>query len=486
MPFSKLIPSLFVCLLALAFASSAQAYSPFQLGIYDPVAASGMQPDAGINFARMKDSNATLTRINIEWRSIVTNSPTKPAGMDARNPADGNYNWSGLDAFVRSAAANGLEPIITTSAAPDWAEGNSASDHAKRQGDPGTYNPNPRDYADLGTALATRYSGKFPDPSNPGQNLPKVRYYQAWNEPNFGQYLSSTSQKKIPVQYVKMLNAYYDAVKKVSGSNLIIAAGLGPYGNNGHATDVEPQFFMRQIFCLTGSSGKHLGTVKRCKVPTPKLDIWSQHPYTFGGKPTTRGASADSAAMGNMPDIARTLKFAVKTKHVLPRGNKRLWSTEMAWFSNPPGILAGDGRQLGVPPSRQAAYLSETAYRLWRTGFSAMVWYGLTDVPDFPSGLYLGTGQGATPKPAFDAFKFPFFADTSGSKTLFWGVAAGAGKVKVRIEKKSGSKYKKVGDIRSDSQGMIYRRLNTGKGSYRATVLSGGRKGLASVTYKAR
>jgi hypothetical protein len=485
MPFPKLSTVLLGCALAAVLTTSAQAHSAFQMGIYDPTAATGAA-GAQLNFERMRDANARLTRITVEWKELVANTPEKPSGFDTRNPGDPNYGWGPVDAFVRSAAANGLEPVITSSSAPMWAEGNSAADRARRQGDAATYNPNPQEYGNFAFAMATRYSGSFPDPANPGKNLPRVRYYQAWNEPNFGQYLSSTSKRAIPVQYARMLNAFYADVKTVSKTNTVIAAGLGPYGNNGHATDVDPQVFMRELLCLSGKGGKSLRVVRGCKVPTPHFDAWSQHPYTFGGTPTQRGGSPDSAAMGNMPDVKRTLDFAARKHTVLPRGRRLLWSTEMGWFSNPPGLKAGDGRELGVPLTRQAAYLSETAYRLWRNGFSAMIWYSVDDQPTFPSGLYQGQGSGATPKPALDAFKLPFYADTSGSRTLVWGIVNGAGKSRVAIEKRSGSGYKQVATVKTDSRGMFTTRVKGGRGAYRARALDGAKSGSASLPFNAR
>jgi hypothetical protein len=170
---------------------------------------------------------------------------------------------------------------------------------------------------------------------------------------------------------------------------------------------------------------------------------------------------------------------------VSPGGSKRLWVTEFAWFSNPPG-LANSGRQLGEPFPRQAAYLSETDYRLWRLGFSALVWYSLEDLTDFPSGLYSGHGDAAQPKPALTAFEFPFYADAQGSRVLVWGLVSRGGKSQVRIEKRSGSTWKRVADVSTDRQGMLYTRLKGGRGSYRARALSGQKAGLQSLAFSAR
>jgi hypothetical protein len=480
MRFRKLSPVLLGCALALSIAAPASAYAPFEMGIHDPFADNG---DAA-RFDRIKDANAGVARITMYWARHVPGGSDKPAGFDARNPADPGYNWTAVDAFVKAADARGMEALITTLEAPPWAEGYTAADRARRFGDAGTYHPNPKDFADFMHALATRYSGKFKDAA--GNPLPRVRYWQMWNEPNFGQYLTSKRASEIPFYYLRLLNAGHDAVKGVYRSNQVLTAGLGPYGNNGHATDVEPQFFMRSIMCLTGAGGKNLRDKPRCKTPKPKFDIWTQHPYTFGGTPRTQAGHADSAAMGDMVEVKRTLDFAARSGNLAGTRRKKLWISEMGWFSNPPGIVAGDGRQLGLPLDRQAAYLSETAYRVWKLGFSGFIWYGLDDQDGFPTGLFLGKLPDAQPKPALAAFKLPFYADASRGRVLVWGKVNGAGKSRVLIEKRSGSTWKRVVELSTDSRGVFYDRVRGSRGTYRAQAVTGAAKGTIAHAFRAR
>ena len=283
MPIRKFPPVLLGCVLAVVFASPAQALAPFQMGLHEPEAAGA---DAG-RYDAIRDANASLSRLTVYWARHVPGGTERPAGFDPRNPADPNYNWTEIDSFVRAMDARNVEPFITVLEAPPWAEGDDAADRANRFGqEPGVYRVNAKEFGDFMHAMATRYSGSFRDAA--GNTLPRVRYFQMWNEPNFGQYLVSQRKADIPPIYVRMLNAGYDAVKGVSRSNVVIAAGFGPYGNNQRATDVEPQVFMRSMLCLTGSGGRKLRDNRRCRVPKPKFDVWAQHPYTFGGTPRTK------------------------------------------------------------------------------------------------------------------------------------------------------------------------------------------------------
>lgn len=478
MPLRKSLTALLACAFALLSASSAAALPPFELGIHEPNAGRG---DAAY-FDRIAEADAGIARVTATWAGIAPNTPQRPAGFDARNPADPRYNWSGLDAFVKAANARGIEPLVAIYWAPPWAEGDDAADRSRRFGRAGAYHPNSRDFGEFMHALATRYSGSFPDPARPGSNLPRVRYHQMWNEPNFGEYVISRRQADIPRYYLGLLNAGYDAVKAVNRSNLVITAGMGPFGNNGHATDVDPQVFMRQMLCLSGKGGRRLRVRGSCGLPKPKFDAWAQHPYTFGGNPRAKGVSLDAAAIGNMGDIKRTLDFAVRKKRVAPAGRKQLWVTEFGWFSNPPGITSG-GRQLGAPLSRQAAYLSESAYRLWKLKFRTMVWYGWHDQRNFPSGLALGSGTDAKPKPALSAFRFPFYADHNSRGVLVWGIAQSRKKARVRIERRVGSRWRRVATVGTDGRGMFHRRVRGPRGTYRARSLS---PSGSSLSFRAR
>jgi hypothetical protein len=245
---------------------------------------------------------------------------------------------------------------------------------------------------------------------------------------------------------------------------------------------------MRSMMCLMGQGGRKLRVQRRCPTPKPKFDIWTQHPYTFGGKPTTKGGSPDAAALGNMGDIRRTLDFAVRKRVLAPAGRKKLWVSEFGWFANPPGLM-GQGKQLGLPPAKHAAYLSETAYRLWKLRFEALVWYGLHDQQHpFPSGLYRGGfPNNATPRPALTAFRLPFYADRVKRGVLVWGMATRGGPTSVRIERRVGRRWRRVAVLRTDGRGMFYRkRLRGSKGTYRARVLGGPKRGMISRPFTAR
>ncbi len=83
----------------------------------------------------------------------------------------------------------------------------------------------------------------------------------------------------------------------------------------------------------------------------------------------------------------------------------------------------------------QARYLSQAFYILWKQGVSAAFWFELRDLvqngsdPIPTSGLLFNN---YSPKPAFQAFGFPFAVERIGpSRVRVWGMAPGAGPVSI-------------------------------------------------------
>lgn len=479
-----------LCALVLAVPAPASTAPAHQLvlGVYEQLAMG--DPAAGLILNRIRAAGGRIVRVGVNWGSNAPNGQEKPRGFDPRDPNDPMYAWSELDAFVRQAKVRGLEPLLTVFVAPGWAEGRGPDGRSGASGS-GSHSPDPGAFGDFARALAAHFDGRHPDPANPAVNLPRVRYFQAWNEPNFGRYLLVPGGgRAIARHYVRMLNSFYAAVKRVSRSNVVITAGLGPFGFNGYATDQDPQVFMRSMLCLRRES-EALRRARKCATTPPRFDAWAHHPYSLTGTPTSKGASPDAGSAGNVPEMVRTLRKAESLGLVRPRGRKEFWITEFDFFSNPPGMTSGEV-QLGKPLSVQARYLSESAYRFWRAGVSTLLWYPLRDITSgfenvsgWPGGLYFA-GKSVVadrPKPVLRAFQFPFFADRKGERVLVWSLVPGLGRRTVQIERRERGRWKRVTDYSLPGGRLLLRTIEGRRGFYRARVLSGAGRGLSSPPY---
>jgi hypothetical protein len=305
---------------------------------------------------------------------------------------------------------------------------------------PGSWRPDPRQFALFATAAARRYSGQFPDPAVPGSLLPRVSLWQAWNEPNLDYYLSPQWVRAgrgwrsvAPAMYRRLLNAFYAAIKGVAQSDTVVMGGTAPYGDPPGLDPLgqqrtAPVAFYRAVFCLRG------GVVLRpapCPAPA-HLDGIDHHPYGVGG-PTWHAINPDDVAVPDIHKITRVLAAAQRWRRVLPGGRKSIWVSELGWSSRPPNPQA-------VPVQKDARWYEQAFYVLWEQGVGAILPLEIGDPPAngnyasvFESGLYYSDGR---PKPIARAFRFPFItARVGGGAVRAWGRAPQAGRLAIEVRR---------------------------------------------------
>jgi hypothetical protein len=379
-----------------------------RLGLVDPAFSSSDAGERALWLDRAAEAGAETIRLGAVWRGIAGSAP--PA--DPTNPADPSYDFRDLDAAVRDAAARGFRIMITITRGPNFAEGPDRDPDAG----PGTWKPSPDRLAEFSTAIATRYSGSFPDPGNPGAALPQVSIWEIWTEPNLFDHLNpQTEGGKLfaPTHFRAMVNAASAAIKGVNGSNEIIAGATAPFGDHPKPIDrIAPLTFWRAFFCLRG---KNLKPKRGCQGGKPQIDAFSHNPIgglaasEFGLQTMGARDKAPNATDILVPDMHKlfdVLQAARKHRRVEPRRGTELWVSELLWETNPP-----DSGPTGVSLEKQALYLSQSLRLLRKQGVSEVHWVRLRDdapTPDFAStlqsGLYFNDG---TPKPALGAFHSP-------------------------------------------------------------------------------
>jgi hypothetical protein len=395
---------------------------------------------------RVRAAGARKIRLLLSWRQVAPQNP--PPGFDPSNPGDPAYNWSQFEAELLPAAAAGLDVIAVIRTAPSWAAGSGA-------GSPGSVRPDPAQFARFARAAAQRYGGGF-------AGLPRIRYWQVWNEPNLDKFLNPQYEGQAlqgPALYRGLLNAFADAVHAVKPDNVVIGGGLAPF-QNPPATSA-PLTFIADLLCVSAESRPK----PTCNTSV-HFDVWSHHPYT-AGSPTHRAASRGDASIPELVQINRMLRAAVSAGHVQASGRVRFWVTEFAWDTNPPDPGA-------VPLGLHARWTSEALYRMWRAGVSLVTWYKLRDeategLPDsaiFQCGLYFRCGDTLAcdkPKPSLRAFRFPFVAFRSGRRVYFWGRTPSGQRRKVIVQQRVGKRWKRLRRLKANRYGIFSRRVRTSR-----------------------
>jgi hypothetical protein len=417
---------LIACAIAKPEPAAAQG---LEVGFADGLFTSKEGPDRSEWLGRAPETGASIVRLNVRWALSAPKKP--PAGFEATNPGAAGYEWATLDAAVREATADGLKILFTVYQAPTWAEGEGRPKKAEA----GSWEPSSGAFGEFAQALARRYNGTFPDPSDPGSSLPAVNYYEAWNEPNLSVYLTpqwNGGENRGSELYRGLLNSFYAGVKVGSPQAKVLAGSLAPFGEDPGGNRTRPVLFLRNLLCLEG------GVLRKIACPEPaRFDILSDHPIAVG-PPTQPAASPLDVTTPDLGRLTRVLEKAEATKRVLPAGKKPLWVTEFWYDTNPPDPN-------GLSLDTQARWYEQDLHLFWQQGARVAIALQLRDAPEgkgyaltYQSGAYFLDGSA---KPSATAFRFPFVAHRTGPfKVAVWGIAPHGGKVRVQALRDGGWK----------------------------------------------
>lgn len=433
--------------------AGASAARPLETGLLDFSFTSG---DAGLRGDLFSDAGAAdagVVRMHAIWRSIAASQPANPA-----DPADPAYNFAALDAAVRDASERGLDVLLTVTSAPTFAEGPGRPSNATA----GAWRPDPVAYGQFARAIASRYSGSFTPAGQPA--LPRIPYFQAWNEPNLGNHLAPQYEGGTatgPALYRDLLNAFYAGVKS-AGGGLVITAGTGPYGDPPGGARTRPIAFWRDVLCLNGGLAAVACPAKA------NFDVLAHHPINTSGGPDRSAVNPDDAATPDLHNVVDVLRAAERGGTTGTPGKHEVWATELWWESKPP-----EGCD-GVSLKKHARYVAESLHSLWRQGASLVVWLSVRDqsaratecgYEQLQAGLTFVDGSR---KPAFSAFRFPFVVDANKKKLTAWGKVPAAGKVAIQV--KDGSRWKTVKRVNVAAGAVFSTRVRGSSGKFRARL----------------
>ena len=378
------------------------------------------------------------------------------------------YDWASIDRQVRQAKSSGIEPFVYVQTAPRWAQADVC-----KKGD-GACRPSPSALADFMTAAGRRYAGGY-------RGLPRVRYWQIWNEPNLNIYLAPQSaggEQGSPDWYRDMVNAAARALHTVHADTIVIAGGLAPFGSDSNDGGAGPSYqerirpleFMRRMLCMSDDAKP----VATCSEKS-EFDVWAHNPYTYGG-PTHHAFNPDDVSIGDLGDMRRLLRAAETAGHISSRRKVDFWVTEFSYDAKP-------ADPNGLPAGLHARWTSEALYRMWQNGVSLVTWFLLRDEPFpghmFQSGLYYRGSNGIAsdkPKLALRAFRFPFVAFRQKTRAItYWGRTPASTTKAVVVEQRQGSGWRRLATPNVDRYGIFQGRIDgaqvRGSGALRARLV---------------
>jgi hypothetical protein len=416
-------------------ASAASPTHPLVTGVTDlRVFESG---NAALAFRRVRAAGGTTVVLQANWSTIAPGGKTMPAGFNPSDPGDPHYDWASLDREVTLATRAGLQPILTVSFAPAWAQPQVAA---------APYEPDPDAFGAFARAAATRYSGQY-------AALPRVRYWQAWNEPNITTFLLPqflAGQPFSPGWYRKMVNAFAASVHGAAPGNVVIAGAVAPFADAGvfdRDKDWGPLSFMRALLCISPS-------LKPTCSDRITFDVWSTHPYTSGG-PTHRAYRPNDVSLGDLGKMHRVLLAAQRAHHIrLTRHGLGFWATEFSWDSSPPDPKA-------VPMATLQQWIPRALEVMWENGITHVVWFTIRDdrmaTSSFQSGLYFNGGSFARdrPKPLLANFRFPVVLTPQTTGFAIWGRTPSSLPARVVLQTTTSRGWRTFGSLTADRYGIF-------------------------------
>ena len=337
-----------IAALACAFgAATAPPATAAEKVIWGPVTL----PGGASAFPTYRELGVDTLQLQVDWRAVAPSRPANP-----QNPADSAYRWPAeIDRAISQGAANGVRIALLVQNSPGWANGGRSP----------IYAPNAAEFGTFVAAASRRY--------------PAVRRWMIWGEPNRDdRFLPNADGSSVgPRTYAPILDAAYEALKRVSPQNVVIGGMTWTGGT------VKPAPFLRMMRLPNGRP--------------PRLDWFGHNPYPFRF-PNLR----ETWIPGGWRDISDMDTFTDELQRTYgPQA--RFWLSEFTVLSD-------------KPSGEFISFVSREAQAQWLTaGFriaddlpsiAGMAWFTLLDQPERVGGSNTGllTGGGAR-KPAYEAFR---------------------------------------------------------------------------------
>jgi hypothetical protein len=440
---------------------------------------SHLQADPAGTLAQMHKLGVGIVRVFVRWSAIAPapNSTHRPKFNAVDPAAYPQQNWGTFDRIVEAAKAEGiLVDFEIAGGPPRWADtGHPPRAYINRNF---AWYPSASQYGLFVRALGTRYSGTYVPPgtacaaadSETGCALPRVAYWEIWNEPNFGEFLgpqaiNGSTLLVAPGSYRALVDAGWSSLQATGhGRDTIVIGGItasglsgpvsrdAPQGLPGNAAQSKPMLFIRTLYCVDSSFAHLTGaTARAAGCPTTSAgyrSFRSRHPGLFDATgfgihpyqrnlPPTAPVGNDPEFLGfsAIPDLERMLDRFARVY-----GSSKLlaiYNDEFGYITDPPNKTDPGGTSPGhyISPTTAAEYLNWAEYLSWRNPRIATTMQYLLYDPirnkrgsDFASGLLSPAG---VPKADYAAYRMPLFlpvTNTSPGRALeVWGCVRPAG-----------------------------------------------------------
>jgi hypothetical protein len=418
-----------------------------------------MLADPAQTLQQIRDLGGGVVRVSLQWNLVAPS--TRPPGFNPTDPA--SYpaaGWCVYDEIVTDARQDGITVDFSlTGPAPPWAAGSGQPS----PGGLGQWKPSANAFKQFAQAVGTRYSGTYIPTggtclAGTTSALPRISFWELWNEPNFGGDLAPQAIKGSTVptaapMYRSLLDNGWSGLQSTGhGRDTIVIGNLDargqsakgsrslPQGLPGNLAATKPLQFIRTLYCVN-SSYKELrgGTAAQVGCPTSaagsrqfraqnpglfKASGFATHPYPVNLPPSEASSTdPDYTEFAELPRLASMLD---RIQRVYGSGTRfPIYNNEYGYITNPPNheLTALNPNSKFVSPATAAYYINWAEYISWRTPRIASTMQFLLYDPNpveapeyggFASGLIF---YGGVRKPGYDAYRLPLFLPNPTAKS---------------------------------------------------------------------
>lgn len=429
----------------------------------------------GPTLEQMRELGVGVVRVSVHWDQVAP--AHRPSGFNPANPATyPGGSWSVYDQIVTEARRDGIAVDLSLSgAAPLWATGGGQP----KPGGFGEWKPSAAAFGAFVQAVGTRYSGSYDplqDKTVPGDpnDLPRVSFWELWNEPNFGQDLApqairGSAVPAAPWAYRSLLDTSWNALQHTGhGRDAILIGNLdargqsskphrgAPDGLPGKFGATKPLAFVRTLYCVSSKykqlRGGAAGVVgcpataagsRRFRSQHPALfraTGFAAHPYPINLPPTQ--ASATDPDYIEFNEIGRFAGALDRLQRIYGSGKRfPIYNNEYGYITNPPNhsVQPKGPPKHGiqpkghfVSPATAAGFINWAEYLSYKNPrLASTMQYLLYDpnprlAPEFggfASGLIFYPN--GPRKPGYNAYRLPLFLPVTsahrGHSLEVWG-----------------------------------------------------------------
>ena len=322
--------------------SPESALNPFGTQLYGPTGYTHS------HFELLQQTQTPWLRNSIYWNEV-----------EPSNVPVSQYKWSSVDAVFRAVTQNCLHMVATIERVPEWAATDGDRSPIKTD--------NIDDFVEFMVALVERYDG---DGIADAPSGVVVRYWEIFNEPDYGTTADATGYGDYGARYAQMLKAIYEPVKQASPQAQIVMGGIAYDSFITGGSGLFTRDFLKNV--LEADGGEY-------------FDYMNFHYYPFQHHRTVWTQTNATGLVEKYEDI----KALMDDNDV----DKPIMITEIGWHSD--SNLA----DLPSTPEFQARRVVELFAQAMRIESRVTIWWAFYDTGGaFPYDTGLTTTPG-TPMP---------------------------------------------------------------------------------------